>query len=164
MGRWPRTPVFSALSLSLLAGLVLFGPWVSPSSAGGSLSGPIGAQVIRVLDGDTLEVSAHIWLGLRIETRVRLTGIDAPEMRSACPRERELALRARAFLVALLEPEGDGLIQVNLYDIRLGKYSGRVLARVLAENGEDLGHSLLSAGLVHPYAGGGRRDWCGAAG
>jgi len=164
-------PVFSVLHIALLAGLV-GGLWVSPSPAGERLSGPVGAQVLRVLDGDTLEVSAHIWLGQDVATRVRLSGIDAPELRGACSYERELAVRARAYLLARLgsspdfpSDSGDGRrVRVSLYDISLGKYGGRVLARVLTENGEDLGRSLLAAGLARPYAGGRRRAWCGAAG
>ncbi len=133
------------------------GLWVSSSPAGESLSGPIGARVLRVLDGDTLKVSVHIWLGQDVETRVRLFGIDAPELRGACPNERELAVRARAYLVARLglRPDSGGgrRARVNLYDISLGKYGGRVLARVLTENGEDLGDSLLAAGLARPLCG-----------
>ena len=152
------------MRLALLAVLVVNGLWVSSSPAGERLSGPIGAQVLRVLDGDTIEVSAHIWLGQNVETRVRLTGIDAPELRGACAYERELALRARAYLETRLDSSGERGAWVKLHDISLGKYSGRILARVLTENGEDLGHSLLAAGLARPYAGGGRRAWCGASG
>ncbi len=146
----------------LVIGLVLGGLWVPSSPAGERLSGPIGAQVLRILDGDTLEVSAHIWLGQDVETRVRLVGIDAPELRGGCPYEREMAVRARAHVMARLSAASGSPVLVSLYDISLGKYSGRVLARVLTAEGEDLGHSLLAAGLAHPYAGRGRRSWCAA--
>ena len=164
MGCWRKVPVFSALRSALLVGLMAGGLWVSSAPAEERLSGPIGAQVLRVLDGDTLKVRARIWLGQDVETRVRLSGIDAPELRGACPHERELAVRARAYLVARLGSGEGRRARVNLYDIRLGKYGGRVLARVLTENGEDLGDSLLVAGLARPYTGSGRRAWCGAAG
>jgi len=153
---------FSVPGAALAAGVALGGLWVPPSPAEERLSGPIGAQVLRILDGDTLEVSAHIWLGQDVETRVRLVGIDAPELRGGCPYEREMAARARAYVVARLSSAEERPARVSLYDISLGKYGGRVLARVLTANGEDLGHSLLAAGLARPYAGRGRLPWCAA--
>lgn len=47
-------------------------------------------EVVRVIDGDTLEARVHLWPGLEMMTRVRLRGIDAPELKAHCPEEREL--------------------------------------------------------------------------
>src|SRR5450759_3535141 len=38
------------------------------------------AEVVRVLDGDTFEARVRIWPGMDVTTRVRLRGIDAPEL------------------------------------------------------------------------------------
>ena len=46
--------------------------------AADTLPGPIQAEVLRVIDGDTIEVRAKIWLDQYIETNVRLAGLDAP--------------------------------------------------------------------------------------
>ncbi len=46
------------------------------------LPGPVTATVQEVIDGDTVAVRARIWLGQAIENRVRLAGIDTPELRS----------------------------------------------------------------------------------
>lgn len=133
----------------------------SPLRAGEPLAGPVPAVVTAVVDGDTLEVRARIWLGQELTTRVRLAGIDAPETRSDCPRERALAVRARAFLNARLRPAGArGPAAVRLHDIRNGKYAGRVLARVESAAGLDLGRALLAAGLARAYDGGRRAPWC----
>ena len=51
--------------------------------------------MIRVRDGDTLVVAARIWVGQEIVIDARINGIDAPELRARCPRERALAQRAR---------------------------------------------------------------------
>lgn len=163
MRYWRGALIFSVAAIALLAGLARDGLWAS-SAPGERLAGPIGAQVLRVLDGDTIEVSARIWLGQNVETRVRLAGIDAPELRGACSYERELAARARAHLVARLGSVETRAARVTLYDISLGKYAGRVLARVQTAAGEDLSQSLLAAGLARPYRGGGRDPWCAAAG
>jgi endonuclease YncB( thermonuclease family) len=37
-------------------------------------------DVIRTIDGDTFEAWVHLWPGLDLSTRVRLRGIDAPEL------------------------------------------------------------------------------------
>jgi endonuclease YncB( thermonuclease family) len=145
-------------------GLMVLGAWTTVAPAAESLPGPVGARVLRVLDGDTIEVRAHIWLGQEVATHVRLAGVDAPELKGACRSERALAIRARAYLAARLATADGSLAYVNLSDIRVGKYGGRVLARVRTAGGEDLSHALLAAGLARPYAGKARRSWCTGAG
>jgi endonuclease YncB( thermonuclease family) len=119
--------------------------------------------VVSVLDGDTLEVRVHIWLGQNIRTRVRLAGIDAPELKGKCARERDLAQRARAYILAQLDSAAAGPAPVQLREVRYGKYAGRVLARVETLDGTDLGQGLVTAGLARPYDGRRRESWCEAA-
>ena len=120
-----------------------------------TIPGPVPARVVTVVDGDTLVVRARIWLGQDLQTLVRLGGADAPELRGACARERRLAERARRFVVAKV---GNG--DVVLHDIRYGKYASRVVALVVAADGEDLASALIGAGLGRPYEGGRRASWC----
>lgn len=134
--------------------------WAVAAAAAESLAGPVAARVLRVLDGDTIEVRAHIWLGQEVATRVRLAGVDAPELKGACAHERAMATRARAYLAARLVTVDGSPVQVSLSEIRSGKYGGRVLARVRTAGGEDLSRALLAAGLARPYAGKARRSWC----
>lgn len=134
---------------------------VAACMAGGTeaeerLAGPIGAMLVRVVDGDTLVVEARVWIGQRIDTHVRLSGIDAPELRAGCPEEHNLAVLATNQLARLAE-EGP----LVLRDIRLGTYAGRVVARVENAAGLDLASELLSAGLAGLYSGRGPRpNWC----
>lgn len=121
------------------------------------LAGPIAAEVTQIIDGDTLEVIARIWLGQEVAVRIRLDGIDAPEMRAKCSREAVLAEEARRFASAWLSQA----VLVTLEDIRYGKYAGRVIAKVRLADGSDLGRALIDAGLAQVYDGGTRPDWCG---
>ncbi len=121
------------------------------------LAGPIAAEVTQIIDGDTLEVIARIWLGQEVAVRIRLDGIDAPEMRAKCSREAGLAEEARRFTSARLSQT----VLVTLEDIRYGKYAGRVIAKVRLADGSDLGRALIDAGLAQAYDGGTRPDWCG---
>jgi len=162
--RWVTILVLVALVVGGSAG---YAP--GALGAGDRLAGPLPALVVAVIDGDTLEVRVHIWLGQNISTRVRLVGIDAPEIKGKCDRERDLARRARAYLLARLDPAatgaaiGAGAGVVRLREVRYGKYAGRVLARVETLDGMDLGQELVAAGLARPYDGRRRSSWCEAA-
>ena len=119
------------------------------------LAGPVNAEVVRVIDGDTLVVRATVWIGQSVEVLVRVRGIDAPERRSACAFERRLAARATAYVRAMT---GSG--RVVLTDISGGKYFGRVLAEVATSKGNDVASALLARRLVRPYRGRARAKWC----
>jgi micrococcal nuclease len=144
--------LFRITMIVALAALGIIGPVALEARE--VLPGPIPAQVVSVYDGDTITVRARIWLGQEIETKVRLDGIDAPELRGKCEDEKELAKNARDFLIKLA---GD---TVMLRNIRYGKYAGRVVAKVFNENGDNLVASLIHAGYGRPYSGGKRQGWC----
>lgn len=121
------------------------------------LPGPVQAVVEQVVDGDTIQARATIWLDQEVRITIRLRGVDTPEMNGRCPRESALAREARRFTQDVLSR---GVI--SLTDIRRGKYGGRVVARIANARGEDLGEALLKAGLARPY-GKRRRSWCQVA-
>jgi len=119
------------------------------------IAGPVAADVVKVRDGDTVEVEAHVWPMHSVHVAVRLRGIDAPEKRGHCEAEKAAAARAAARLTELVEGG-----TVELTEIAGDKYYGRVLARLSVPGHDDLGGTLLEEGLVAPYEGGKRRDWC----
>jgi micrococcal nuclease len=125
------------------------------TEAAETLAGPYRAQVERIVDGDTLAVRVAVWLGLEVSVRVRIRGIDAPELRARCPEERELAEAAAAHLAALV---GDG--PVALTNVAGGKFYGRVIADVASDDERDLAEAMLAPGLARPYDGGRRQGWC----
>lgn len=143
----------------LLAAAGLGGAVVLASSPTIDLPGPIQATVVAVIDGDTLAVRARIWPSHEVETRVRLKGIDAPEIRGHCEHERALARAARNFLAALVEPARHAFV-LRLHDVRWDKYGGRVVARVENAEGIDIGRALIDNGLARPYDGAARQGWC----
>jgi endonuclease YncB( thermonuclease family) len=122
----------------------------------GALRAGHPAEVLRVVDGDTFEARVRIWPGLEIVTKVRLRGIDAPEISSArCDQERLKAIAARDALRAILD-EGD----VGISGVALDKYGGRVLADASTRATPDVSAALLGAGHVRSYSGGRREPWC----
>ena len=114
------------------------------------------AEVVRVLDGDTFEARVHLWPGLEITTRVRLRGIDAPEMKARCGEERARAEAARDTLRSILD-QGE----VGISNVALDKYGGRILADASTQATPNVSTALLGAGAVRRYSGGQRDGWCG---
>jgi endonuclease YncB( thermonuclease family) len=116
------------------------------------------AEVLRVLDGDTFEARVRVWPGIEITTKVRLRGIDAPELGGArCPEERAKAELARDALKDMLAA-GD----VAVMRVGLDKYGGRVLADAATRATPDVSAAMLAKGFARAYAGGRRDPWCGA--
>jgi endonuclease YncB( thermonuclease family) len=122
------------------------------------LPGPVPAEIVSVVDGDTLSVRAHIWLGQEVATLVRLAGIDTPELKGECESERVHARAAREYLERAVAHG-----PVSLAQIRYEKYAGRVMAKVASADGADLSERMIAAGFARAYDGGKRLPWCQAA-
>jgi len=113
------------------------------------------AEVLRVLDGDTFEAKVKIWPGMEMTTRVRLRGIDAPEMSARCDSERVKAVDARDALAKILSEGSVGVSRIGQ-----DKYGGRVDADVSTSRTPDVSAVLLDRGLARRYSGGRREGWC----
>lgn len=141
----PFVALVACLGLAATAGGVRADP----------LAGPVAAEVVRVVDGDTIRVRALIWLDLSLDVLVRIRGIDAPELNGDCEGEETLAEAATQALTMIV---GDDSLQLRGIDD--DKYFGRVVADVVTTGGIDLGGAMLEAGFVRPYDGGARLPWC----
>jgi endonuclease YncB( thermonuclease family) len=115
-------------------------------------------DVIRTIDGDTFQARVHLSPGLDLTTRVRLRGIDAPELKAACPQELQMAEAATDALRALL---GEG--EVTIFNIGPDKYNGRVDADVATRKTQNVSTAMLVAGHARSYHGGHRSGWCANA-
>jgi len=112
-------------------------------------------KVIKVVDGDTVDVRIDMGFSVKLEQRVRLYGINAPESRTRDKEEKKRGLAAKARIKELLKG-GDLRVETRL-DKR-GKY-GRVLGTffVRTEGGEvDVNKSLVDEGHATEYFGGKR--------
>jgi micrococcal nuclease len=135
----------------------------SPEGQGNVVSSPAGirqkaltpVEIIRVIDGDTVEVRALIWLDQQVTTKVRLRGIDAPERNSAC---REEIIRADAATEQLAKLVSGR--PMYLADITRDKYGGRVLGSLVGADGSSINAAMLASGHARDYSGGRRRGWC----
>ena len=135
----------------LIALIVAFAPAVAVGAD--AIPGPINARVVSVYDGDTLTVDAEPWPGFTARTKVRVAGVDTPEIRGKCQAEKDMAIRARDFVRSTVGA------RVQLTNVRLGKYAGRVVADVWV-NEQKLSDLLIAENLGRPYHGGRREGWC----
>jgi endonuclease YncB( thermonuclease family) len=143
-----RPPLLILLTLSAA-------PMASTAPAAERIPGPVIARVLKVQDGDTFLAEAHVWPGHHVRVRIRIRGVDAPELKGACAAERAAAERARDALDRLIHGR-----PVEMRNIGGDKYFGRVLADVRTSDAGDLGAWLLDRDLARPYRGGRRAGWC----
>ncbi len=110
----------------------------------------------KVLDGDTVSMRLRVWIGQEIETSVRIDGIDAPEMHGKCEKERAMAKAAKEEVARLVAHN-----PITVYNVRLKKYAGCVLAQVQTAGGIDIAQHMIDKGFARPYHGHKRMPWCG---
>ena len=109
--------------------------------------------VLKVYDGDTIIIAAPLHINGKRQVyqfRVRLRGIDCPELRGSSDDEKREARRARDTLDNRIKGQ-----PVILQDTQLDKY-GRLLAMVF-HRGDDLSAWMLNQGLAREYAGRGAK-------
>ena len=111
------------------------------------------ANVVRVLDGDTIEIDIDLGFSLTARQRVRLFGINAPEIHSSNQAEKDAGMKSVAFLRSLL-PVG---IVVDAKTVKDEDKFGRFLASILLPDGRDVATVMLSVGLVKPWDGTGKK-------
>ncbi len=114
------------------------------------------ALVLSIVDGDSVFIRTTVWQGQTVDISVRLAGIDSPELRGACPREKRLALQAKAALQRLLPVNS----VVELRGVASDKYQGRVGGSLYTPNGASVGDHLIRIGLAKTYDGKKKRSWC----
>jgi endonuclease YncB( thermonuclease family) len=108
-------------------------------------------SLVKIVDGDTIDVSIKIWDDIVISKRVRFSRVNTPELRSSDRSERRKAVEARDFVKGRLEAASKILI-VTAH--KRGKY-GRLIAGVLYRDKtgstHDLEAELLKANLAEKY-------------
>lgn len=105
------------------------------------------ARLLRVVDGDTLDVDVDLGFNIHTKQRVRLLGINCPEHGTIAGDD------ATAFTRAWIAEHGPDLTLRTVLD-RKEKY-GRLLGTVVA-NAHILNIDLVTAGLAVDYTGGRR--------
>jgi micrococcal nuclease len=115
------------------------------------------ATIDRWIDGDTVDVIVDLGFYVLHRARLRLlgseAGVDAPELNSRDPAERDRARQAVS-RAATLAPVGSSVVVQTQRAAAGDPRDGfrRFLARVVLADGTDVGDVLLAEGLAVPYA------------
>jgi len=110
------------------------------------------AEVTKVIDGDTLDITVDLGFDIHANMRVRLSGINTPETRSTDMQEKKLGLAAKEYVKTWLDAR-DYQVKVKTFKDKTEKY-GRILAEVHDALGVDcLNVDLLESNIAKPYHG-----------
>ena len=108
-------------------------------------------EILRVVDGDTVDVRMDLGFNVWHKCRVRLLGINAPESRTRDKEEKKRGLAAKQWLIDTLEQAGS---DIEMQSHGVGKY-GRVLG-VLYINDVNINDLMVKEGHAEVYDGGKR--------
>ncbi len=111
------------------------------------------AEIRRVVDGDTVDVTIDCGFNIHIKERVRLSGIDTPECRTRDLEEKARGLAAKNRLIEILESFGNKFVIKTFID-KKGKF-GRLLGELISEDGkQNANQMLIKEGHAVEYLGG----------
>ncbi|MCL1123191.1 thermonuclease family protein [Shewanella surugensis] len=133
------------------------------------------AELIKVIDADTIKVRLLLYPKLFKEVNVRIAGIDTPESRRGVTngqriRDCEIILGHQASDYARNLLHHAQQLQVRNIDPTLTKYASRINGELwlldsvdgMSEGSDDAmnyGAHLIEQGLAVPYTGGTRQPW-----
>jgi len=105
-------------------------------------------EVVKVVDGDTIDIIIDLGFDLTKKERVRLAGIDTPESRTKDLEEKELGLEAKEFLERRIA-DCENLWVSTEKDGKYGRMLGNIWCGVININEE-----MVSRGYAWEYDGG----------
>ena len=108
--------------------------------------------VNEVIDGDTFHITFFI-KSQPMTMKLRLFGVDTPELSSKNPLEKEVAREVTEFLKKKIEGK-----YFTCELVKHDKYGGRVVGKLFYKN-RDLSDILLEHRLGKCYEGGNKGEW-----
>ena len=101
------------------------------------------AKVLGVYDADTITCEVDLGFKIKVVKKIRLAGINAPEVRGD---QREVGLKARDYLRSLIDSKN---ILLKTSKDKVGKY-GRLLGTIIFEN-RNINDLLVEEGYAKRY-------------
>jgi len=103
-------------------------------------------EITKVVDGDTLDVIFDLGFSMFIKQRVRLDGIDTPELFSGDENEKKFGLDAKEFVEKWISEQKEIVIKTTKDD----KY-GRILGKLYGNDEKCLNTVLIESGYAWVY-------------
>ncbi len=115
--------------------------------------------VIKVLDGDTIDVDIDLGFGVCLkDERVRIMGIDTPESRTSDRVEDLFGEAAKARLKELMKDGGKLITTENKHGEDMKGKFGRILGDFRVPDGRKVTDIMIEEGHCVPYFGGSKED------
>ena len=110
-------------------------------------------NILKVVDGDTIDADIDLGFSISLEKRIRLAGVDTPESRTTDLKEKAMGLESKEWLKKKLEGAKDIIIKTELPD-STEKY-GRIIGHLFI-NGQEisLNNQMINDGYALAYDGG----------
>ncbi len=107
------------------------------------------AEVLRVIDGDTIEVKIDLGFGISYRDKLRLLDFDAPETwRPKTKKEKIAGLKCKDYLKKQIE-ENNNQIVIQTFKKKFGKYK-RILARIIIDD-RDIINEMIELKMEKKY-------------
>jgi len=114
-------------------------------------------EIVKVLDGDTIDVLIDLGFDLYKKERVRIAGVDTPEKRTRDLEEKALGIDATNWLKEQLDSTIEGNDELTIRtELKggVGKY-GRLLGWLyVGDNTKSINEQMISQGYAWAYDGG----------
>jgi micrococcal nuclease len=110
-------------------------------------------QILKVVDGDTIDADIDLGFSISLEKRIRLAGVDTPESRTTDVNEKKYGLESKEWLKHKVENAKNILIKTELPD-STEKY-GRIIGHLFINDQEtSLNNQMIVEGYAWNYDGG----------
>tara|TARA_R100001224_G_C3917307_1_gene114042 strand:- start:79 stop:471 length:393 start_codon:yes stop_codon:yes gene_type:complete len=108
-------------------------------------------EIVKIIDGDTIDIIIDLGFSLTKKERVRLAGIDTPECRTRDLEEKTFGLEAKEYLAMRLDASKNLIVKTE----KDGKY-GRMLGWIHDED-RCINNDMILLGYAWAYDGGSKQ-------
>lgn len=109
-------------------------------------------KVLKVVDGDTIDVDIDLGFDISFTSRVRLAGIDTPESRTSDKSEKVLGLEVKDRLKYLISTANTVVIRTE--KMNSSEKYGRILGWLFLDGAEkSVNEALVADGYAWDYMG-----------
>ena len=106
-------------------------------------------EIVKVIDGDTVDIRIDLGFNICHITRIRLNRVDTPETFTKNKEDRKYAMQAKAYVSAWMKKQS----QIKVRTLKDDKY-GRILAEFIGDDSICLNDLLINEGYAWLYDGG----------
>jgi len=105
-------------------------------------------NILKIVDGDTVDVSIDLGFNVTTIQRIRLSGVDTPETNSKNELEKSMGDEAKMFIINWVSLQK----QMKIKTYKDDKY-GRILGEIFGDNDQCINNLLIEKGYAWSYDG-----------